>query len=126
MSDQGFRVQGLNGVVRALTQMGLEVEDLKNAFSKIADEGAQVAAREAPKRSGTLAGDIRGNRAKSKAVVAAGRKSVPYAGVQNFGWPARNIKANPFMQRTDATMQPRAIQMLEDEINNQIRKRGLN
>lgn len=125
MADPGFQVQGLSQVVRALQEMGLEVEDLKTAFSRIAAEGAQVASREAPKRSGRLSGDIRGNRAKSKAVVTAGRKSVPYAGPINYGWPARKIKPNGFMQRADEAMQPRALQMLEDEINAQIRKRGL-
>lgn len=121
----GFKVVGLNAVVRDLAALGLEVEDLKNAFSTIAAEGAQVAAGFAPKRTGRLAGDIRGNRAKSKAVVTAGRVSVPYAGPINYGWPARNIAANGFMQRTDAVMQPVAIERLEQEINRQIARRGL-
>lgn len=121
----GFRVEGLNQVVRALQQLGLDVDDLKGAFSKIAAEGAQVAAAYAPKRTGRLAGDIRGNRAKSKAVIAAGRSSVPYAGPINYGWAARGIEPSGFMQKADKTMQPRAIQMLEAEINQKIRERGL-
>lgn len=117
----GFRVEGLNSVVRALTQVGVEVDDLKDAFASIADEGAQVAAGFAPRRSGRLAGDVRGNRAKSKAVIAAGRAAVPYAGAINYGWPARGIAASGFMQRADEHMQPVAIQRLEDEINDKIR-----
>lgn len=122
----GFKVQGLNQVVRALQQTGVEVDDLKDAFSKIAAVGAQRAAAHAPKKSGRLAGDIRGNRAKSKAVVAAGRASVPYAGPINYGWPSRGIKASEFMQAADQDMQPIAIQMLENEINKVIREKGLN
>jgi hypothetical protein len=122
----GFKVEGLNALVRDLQRMGLEVDDLKEAFSTIAAEGAQVASGFAPKVTGRLAGDVRGNRAKSKAVIAAGRVSVPYAGPINYGWPKRNIAANGFMQKADAVMQPRAIQMLETEINRQIAKRGLN
>lgn len=121
----GFKVVGLNAVVRDLQAMGLEVEDLKAAFSAIAAEGAQVISGFAPRVSGRLAGDVRGNRAKSKAVVAAGRASVPYAGPINYGWPRRNIAANGFMQKGDAVMAPRAIQMLEAEINRQIRLKGL-
>lgn len=121
----GFRVQGLNAVVRDLQAMGLEVDDLKEAFSTIASEGARVASGFAPRRTGRLAGDVRGNRAKSKAVVAAGRVSVPYAGPINYSWPARNIKGSFFMQKADERMQPRALALLEDEINRQIRKRGL-
>lgn len=121
----GVRVDGLNRVVRALLEIGLEVDDLKDAFSSIADRGARVAASLAPKVSGTLAGDIRGNRAKSKAVVSAGRVSVPYAGPINYGWKAHNITASGFMQRTDQVMRPYALRRLESEINTQIRRRGL-
>lgn len=119
----GFRVEGLNQVVRALQQTGVDVEDLKDAFSKIASEGARIAAAEAPHKSGRLSGDVRGNRAKSKAVVTAGRKSVPYAGPINYGWPARGIQAAGFMQAADQQMQPRAVQLLEDEINRKIREK---
>ena len=59
-------------------------------------------------------------------MVTAGRASVPYAGPINYGWPARNIAPSGFMQKADQVMQPRAIQMLETEVNEQIRKRGLN
>ena len=122
---QGYRVEGLNAAVRQLQALGLEVDDLKAAFSQVAAEGARVASREAPKRTGRLSRDVRGNRAKSKAVVTAGRASVPYAGPINYGWPARNIRANQFMQRTDEVMEPRAVQLLEQEINRQIRRKGL-
>lgn len=121
----GFRVEGLTQVVRALQGLGLEVDDLKAAFSKIADEGARVASGFVRSRTGRLAGDVRGNRAKSKAVVTAGRASVPYAGPINYGWPARNIAPQAFMQKADEQMQPKALRLLEDEINSQIRRKGL-
>ena len=121
----GFRVEGLNKVVRDLQTLGVEVDDLKAAFAVIALEGAEHAAAHAPKKSGALSRDIRGNRAKSKAVVTAGRKSVPYAGPINYSWPARHIEGSFFMQKADEEMQPIAIQRLEDEINRQIRLRGL-
>lgn len=120
----GFRVEGLSAVVRGLQQMGVDVEDLKDAFAKIADEAAQHAAASAPRASGRLASDIRGNRAKSKAVVTAGRSSVPYAGPINYGWPSRGIEPAGFMQRADEAMQTRAIHLLEDEINNRIKEKS--
>lgn len=122
---RGFRVDGLNQVVRALQEIGLQVEDLKGAFSPIAAEGARVAARLAPRRTGRLAGDVRGNRAKSKAVVTVGRASLPYAGAINYGWRAHGIEPSLFMQRADSEMRPFALSRLEDEINRQIRRRGL-
>lgn len=126
MADRvGFKVTGLSAVVRGLKALGLEVEDLKQAFSRIAQEGADSAESHAPKRSGRLASSIRGNRAQSKAVVTAGRASVPYAGPINYGWPKRGIAASGFMQEADREMQPIAIQRLEEEINRQIKAKGL-
>lgn len=121
----GFKVEGLTQVVRALQAAGVEVDDLKGAFSKIADEGARAASSFAPELTGRLAGDIRGNRAKSKAVVTAGRSSLPYAGPINYGWPAHNIAPSGFMQKADQVMQPRALHLLEAEINNALRRKGL-
>lgn len=125
MADEGIRVEGLSRAVRALSAMGLEVDDLKDAFAKVAQEAADAAARHAPKKSGKLAGSIRGNRAKSKAVVTAGRARVPYAGVQNYGWPRRNIAPAGFMQKADEEMQPKSLRILEAELNAAIRRRGL-
>lgn len=121
----GVRVEGLNKVVRDLKALGAEVDDLKGAFSSIAAMAAQKAASFAPKRSGRLAADVRGNRAQSKAVVTAGRSSIPYAGPINYGWRARGIAPSGFMQKADREMQPIALQMLEQEIDSLIRKKGL-
>lgn len=121
----GVRVEGLTRAVRALHALGLEVEDLKEAFSSIAAEGAQRASGHAPRRSGRLAGDVRGNRAKSKAVITAGRASIRYAGPIHFGWPKRNIKPQPFLHKADQEMQPKALAELEKAINNKIREKGL-
>lgn len=137
----GFKVEGVTKLVRELSALGLEVDDLKDAFSEIADEGAKLAAGFAPRRSGNLASSIRGNRAKSKAVVSAGyAKKVPYAGAINYGWGsqafgfkhgryASGIKGSHsgsfFMQRADEAMRPRAILELEQAINRKIRERGL-
>lgn len=121
----GTKVEGLTSVVRALSELGLEVDDLKDAFSEIAKQGAETASRYAPRKSGRLAADVRGNRAKSKAVVTAGRASVPYAGPINYGWPGRHINPSLFMQRADEEMQPKVIPMLEDEINRKIREKNI-
>lgn len=120
-----FRIDGLTRVVAGLVSLGVEVDDLKDAFSDIAQQGATLAASYAPRRSGALAGDIRGNRAKSKAVITAGRVSVPYAGPINYGWSAHGIAPSLFLQKADAQLQPYALQRLEANINAAITKRGL-
>lgn len=121
----GVRVTGLNSTVRALEKLGLDVDDLKAAFGPIAAEAADIAAGYAPRRTGALAASIRGNRSKNKAVVAAGRARVPYAGPINYGWKKRGINPSGFMQKADEEMQPKALDMLEDAIGSAIRRRGL-
>lgn len=123
--EGGIRVEGLNKLTRSLQSLGLDVEDLKDAFGPIAEKGAQLAAGFAPRRSGRLAASVRGNRAKNKAVIAAGRARVPYAGAINYGWPRRGIRASRFMQRADEAMRPVALAELEHAINTKIRSRGL-
>ena len=126
MPTGGVKVSGLAKLTRDLISMGVEVDDLKDAFSEIAAEGARIAASFAPVGpTGRLKADIRGNRARSSAVVAAGRASVPYAGPINYGWPKRNITAAGFMQKTDATWKPHSLMRLEYELNKLIAKRGL-
>lgn len=124
-SPTGVRVEGLSKVVRQLKALGLEIEDLKQAFGTIATEAAARISRHAPRRSGRLGGNIRGNRAQSKAVVRAGGAAVPYAGPINYGWRARNIEPAHFMQKGEAEMQPIAVRQLETEIERQITKKGL-
>lgn len=120
-----IRVDGLSGVVRALISAGAEVEEVKDAMSDVAQMGARVASSLAPRLSGRLAADVRGNRARAKAVITAGRTSVPYAGPINYGWAKRNIAASGFMQRADQAIQPYALARLEQNINQIISARGL-
>ncbi len=124
-SRDGFTVQGVTAVVRDLQALGLGVDDLKDAFSSLASEGAEIAASHAPNLTGRLRGSVRGNRAKSKAVVIAGRSAVPYAAAINYGWPRRGIAASGFMQKASEEMEPKAIDRLEAEINHTIRRKGL-
>ena len=121
----GARIEGLTRVVRDLERVGLDVGDLKDAFSGIAQLGARLASGFAPRRTGVLAGNIRGNRAKSRATVVAGGARVPYAGPINYGWEARGITGAGFMQRADDALRPEAPALLIRAINDAIERRGL-
>lgn len=123
----GVRVEGLAKAVRQLKALGLDIDDLKGAFSKIAAEGVDAVLKHTPRgETGNLAASVRGNRAQSKAVVRAGKAAVKYAGPVNYGWPSRGIEAVEFMQKGDQDMRPVAVRRLEEEIEKSIRRRGLN
>jgi hypothetical protein len=121
----GVRVSGLNELVRGLQRAGVEVEDLKGVFSDIASESAGYVRAYVPRRSGKLAGTVRGNRAKSKAVVTVGRARVRYAGPINYGWPARNIRPADFIKKADYAIASRAVAMLDEGIDQLLRQVGL-
>lgn len=120
-----LEVEGLRDTIKSLERIGVDVNDLKDVMADIASEGSQLASSFAPKRSGSLARSIRGNRAKNKAVVTAGKARVPYAGAINYGWPARNIEPSLFMQRADQVLAERVPDMLSEGIDRAIRKAGL-
>ena len=118
-------IEGLRETTRDLVKLGVEVEDLKDVMASISRTGAEIAARHAPVKTGALRASIRGNRAKGKAVITAGKARVPYAGPINYGWPARGITASNFIAKTDAEMDTRAPQMFEDGISDLIERLNL-
>jgi hypothetical protein len=116
-------VAGLPKLRRAMRKLGADVEDLKTANALVADLVAAAAAVRAPRRSGALAASVRGNRAVSRATVAAGGARVPYAGPIHWGWPARHITGQPFIsdaaQATEQTWLPiyaRDVQAAVDKV----------
>lgn len=119
------KVEGLNKTLTALQRFGVEAQDLKDVMAEIAAEGARLASGFAPTRTGRLAKTVRGNKAKAKAIVIAGRARVPYAGAINYGWPKRGIRPALFMQKADAALAPRAVEMLETGLDKAISKVGL-
>lgn len=125
MPSGGVRITGLNEAIRALQAMGLELDDLKSAFSEISQEAAAKASSFAPKRTGALAGNVRGSKTKNRAIVTVGGARVPYAAAINYGWRAHNIEPQRFLQQTDEAMRDKAVDMLDRAIDEAIRRRGL-
>lgn len=99
----GIKVVGARQLRSTLKKAGDDLGDLKDAHKRAADVVANAAKQRAPKLTGRLAGSIRGAGTTTAAFVRAGFKSIPYAGPIHWGWPARNIKAQPFM--SDAATQ---------------------
>jgi len=113
-------VDGLRELRRFLRQLPDDVgkDGLKKIHDKVAEPVERSAVTKVPRRSGDLAASIR--RAKgsaTKAQVRAGKARVPYAGPIHFGWPARNIRAQPFL--TDALADKRTVvlDMYTDELD---------
>ncbi|GIG64258.1 HK97 gp10 family phage protein [Phytomonospora endophytica] len=100
----------------SLRKAGAEVADLKNANAKAASMVAGAAASSAPRRTGRLAATVRGNRAVGKAIIRAGRASVPYALPIHWGWPARNIAPNPWVSEAARRLEPVWLAVYVDDL----------
>lgn len=124
--DRGVsvKVEGLNRVLRKLNAAGADAENMRQLMHSL---GNMVIGRtDVPRRTGTLAATLRSGKGKTKAVVRAGYATrVPYAGVIHYGWPARNIKAQPYL--TDALQKSKAqvFTALEAGIDDLLRKNNL-
>lgn len=121
--DVRIRVTGLGKTIRAMSKAGADATDLKDLMHSI---GLMVIGRaNPPVKTGRLAGSMRAGRGKTKAVVRAGRASVPYAGVIHYGHPARNIKPNPFYITALQSSQGKALQMLDEGLAEILEKNNL-
>lgn len=119
------RVTGLRKAVRALEAAGTSAESMKDLMHSLGLIVVAAARPQAPVLSGTLAGDIRAGRGKTKAVVRAGRARIPYAGVQHYGWPARNIAATNFLSNAVQSTRGQTFQALDDGIGDLLRRQSL-
>jgi hypothetical protein len=106
MAAAAFKVEGLDTFLKTLRRAGADMNDLKDANSAAAQTIASAASARAPRRSGALAGSVRGSRQARRVVVRAGGARVPYAGVIHYGWPRHNISPQPFLVDAAVDSQP--------------------
>ena len=78
-----------------------------------------------PTLEGTLRGTVRAGRGKTKAVIRAGGARAPYAGVIHYGWPARNIRARPFLADAVQATRSQTLAALDQGIGDLLRKNKL-
>jgi phage gpG-like protein len=74
---------------------------------------AQRAKGMAPRVTGRLAGSIRAGRTQDAATVTA---TAVYAGVIHWGWPARNIRAHPFLTDALSAGEPTVATIYMDQV----------
>lgn len=121
--NAGVRIEGLNRTVRALSKAGADAQDMKDLMHEIGM--LVVTAAQPPRASGTLAGTIRAGRGKTKAVVRMGGARAPYAGVQEYGWPARNISRTGTLEDALTRERGPAVAKLDEGIGAILRKNDL-
>lgn len=131
MVYQGVKIEGARQLRRTLKDAGDDLNDLKEVNRAAAAIAANRAKTWAPRKSGRLAGTVRSSGTKTAGIVRAGnnRKTasgVPYANPIHWGWPSRNIKANPFLSYSAQATEPRWLKLYENYIEKTLSKiRGI-
>ena len=120
-----IEVTGIRELNKALKGVGDDFEDLKDANALLGQLVANRATALVPIRSGKLASSIKTNRAKNKVTISAGRASVPYAGVIEYGWGKRGIKARPYLNKAVNEKKGEIKEKYEENIKNIIKKYDL-
>lgn len=91
------KVEGARELQRALREMAGNTRDLTKVNKQAAQPVLEEARKLVPVVSGTLRRSIRVSARAKGAAVLAGKNTVPYAGPIHYGWPRRNIEAQPFL-----------------------------
>ena len=93
MADKALYIVGQNRFLQTLRKAG----DASAARVAL----PAVRSRTPVGRTGRLAGSVRAGATQKAGVIRAGSKAVRYAGVVNYGWPARGIRPRLFHQPAD-------------------------
>lgn len=124
MATPAISVEGAADVRRTFRRIGVDASELTAVHREVAALIVGPARALAPYRSGRLAGSIRPRATRASAKVAAGGKRVPYARVQEYGWPARGIVAHRFMERALAANRDAAVALYRRRMAEVIAKAG--
>ncbi len=118
------KVDGAAQLRRTLRRAGDDLGDLADLHAQVGGIVAAEAHSWSPRgKTGALDSSIRVGRLKTGAVVRAGFARVPYAGVQEWGWPARNIAPHPYLTTAAKATEPswtdvyaRGVEKIVDKI----------
>lgn len=87
----GIEVYGADELRRSIRAAQGNLSNLKALHSQIANQVLPFVLYATPRQSGALLGTIRAGATTKAAIIRAGSKAVPYAGVTHYGWPAAKM-----------------------------------
>lgn len=98
MTDSAVFVEGARELARSLRRAGVDVKELKAANQRVGQIVVQAAQARAPKKTGRLAASIRASKEAAAVTIRAGNNgAIPYAAVQEYGWPRHHISAKHYL-----------------------------
>lgn len=127
MAKAAYEIEGARELRRQLRKASGDLGDLRNLHAEVGRIVEPVAKGKVPVRSGALRASLRSSGTTTAAIVRAGYARVPYARPIHWGWPARNIRPNPFAWDAIKATQPRwmlAYKRAVDGVLSRIRGTG--
>jgi len=119
-------IQGVKEVTDSLNKLARDLQSNIELNKELSTTLSQKASAMAPKLTGALASSVIGNPSAEKAQIIAGSAAVPYAGVQEYGWPERNIRPQPYLNPAVKDNIGYIIEKYNDSIQSAIKKYNLN
>lgn len=121
MPTPAIRVEGIPQLRAKLRRIEGGVRDLSRTHRTIAGRFVDEVRARTRRRSGRLAAAWR---AKGSARAASISNRLPYAGVQEFGWPARSIGATEAIAGVIVAQRDEIVDTYEREIRELIARNG--
>lgn len=103
-------VTGTDTVARTMRKAGRDLSDLSGANQAAAEIFAALARARAPHVTGALAAQTVAVATKEGAGIA---NELPYFGPIHYGWPQRNIAAQPYVDEAVAESQDQWVAVYE-------------
>ena len=102
MAKPKIEIDGLKELRKEIRKVGDETlkTAMKEANVAVASLVVPGSKTKAPKASGALAASIRVTNTVNYAAIRAGSARIPYAGIYEYGWPARGIKPQRYVAKT--------------------------
>lgn len=126
MAEVNISIQGIKEVTDSLNRMARDLESNIELNKELSTTLSQKASALAPKLTGALASSVVGNPSAEKAQIMAGSAAVPYAGVIEYGWPAKNKEARPYLTPAVNNNIGYIIEKYNDSIQKAVQKYNLN
>ena len=126
MAEANISIQGVKEVTDSLNKMARDLESNIELNKELSTTLSQKASALAPRLTGALASSVVGNPSAEKAQIMAGSAAVPYAGVIEYGWPDRNIDAQPYLNPAVKDNMGYIIEKYNDSIQKAIKQYDLN
>ena len=123
---EAITIQGIKEVTDSLNKMARDLESNIELNKELSTTLSQKASALAPRLTGALASSVVGNPSAEKAQIMAGSAAVPYAGVQEYGWPEKNINAQPYLRPAIHNNMGYIIEKYNDSIQKAIKQYDLN